>query len=174
MITLDQLRAIMPHAGDRLERFVQPLNEAMQEFGISTPKQRAAFLAQLAHESAECRYTLEIASGHAYEGRQDLGNTEPGDGVRYKGRGLIQLTGRRNYATCGKALGLDLIAQPEMLERPREAARSAAWFWSSRHLNQLADTDNFGALTKAINGGFTGLDERLKYWLRARRALQVS
>lgn len=173
MITMDQLRQIMPHAGDKLGKYIEHLNSAMKEFGISTPKQQAAFLAQLAHESGEFRYTQEIASGHHYEGRPDLGNTEPGDGPRYKGRGLIQLTGRRNYAACGKALGLDLIAHPELLEQPRDACRSAAWFWSSRHLNQLADTDSFAALTRAINGGLTAIDERIKYWLRARTALKV-
>ena len=173
MISMDQLRAIMPHAGSRLERFIEPLNASMQEFGIQTPKQCAAFLSQIAHESAEFRYTLEIASGHNYEGRADLGNTEPGDGVRFKGRGLIQLTGRRNYQACGKALGIDLLSKPELLEQPGEACRSAAWFWSSRHLNQLADSDSFAALTRAINGGFIGLDDRIAYWLRARKALSV-
>src|SRR5690349_5242803 len=124
----------------------------MQEFGISTPQQRAAFLAQIAHESGSLRYTRELADGLMYEGRGDLGNTQPGDGPKYKGRGLLQITGRANYAACGAALGLDLIAHPELLETPSGACRSAAWFWQKHGLNRFADTDSFGTLTKAING----------------------
>lgn len=171
MISMDQLRAVMPNAGTRLEIFIEPLNAAMAEYEIKSPKQVAAFLAQIALESGECRFVEEIASGHDYEGKLDLGNTEPGDGVRYKGRGLIQLTGRANYQRCGKALGLDLLDNPKLLADPVHACRSAAWFWSSRGLNELADKDSFGAITRVINGGFSAIDSRLRYWLVARKAL---
>lgn len=172
-MTADQLREIMPYAGQRADTFAAPLTAAMLEFGISTPQQQAAFLAQVAHESGSLRYTRELADGRAYEGRGDLGNTQPGDGPRYKGRGLLQITGRANYAACGAALGLDLIARPELLEIPEGACRSAGWFWQTRQLNKLADTDSFGMLTKRINGGFNGIDDRIACWLRARRALEV-
>lgn len=173
-LTIEQLRRVMPLAGDRLKPFIEPLNAAMEEFGITSPKRQAAFLAQLAHESGEFRYMRELASGEAYEGRKDLGNTQPGDGKRFRGRGPIQITGRANYEDCGKALGLDLITHPELLELPEHGCRAAAWFWAVKGLSQLADHDRFGSLTRAINGGFNHLDERIRYWLRARAVLEVT
>ena len=168
MITLDTLKAICPRADEgRLAKWVEPLNVAMDEWQIDSPQRQAAFLAQTAHESGQFYYVREIASGEAYEGRKDLGNTEPGDGVRFKGRGLLQLTGRANYAACGAALGLDLLGEPSLLELPENAARSAAWFWWSRKLNGLADAANFRAITLRINGGLTGYKDRLAFYERA-------
>lgn len=168
MISFDQLVRIMPHAKQRADRFIEPLNAAMNEFDISENGLReAAFLAQIAHESAELKYCEEIASGSAYEGRDDLGNLYTGDGIRYKGRGLIQLTGRHNYEACGEALELDLVACPELLEEPINACRSAAWFWQSHGLNELADKQDFLRITKRINGGTNGWHERQKYYQRA-------
>lgn len=173
MISIDELQRIMPHAKKaRLEIFLGPLNEAMREFDISdTPEREAAFLAQIAHESGETRYVHEIASGEAYEGRKDLGNTEEGDGVRYKGRGLIQITGRANYKECGDALDLPLVEYPALLEEPINACRSAGWFWESRRLNELADKGDFLLITKRINGGTNGYADRLAYWERAKEVL---
>lgn len=171
MITREQLLAIMPFASKRVDAFLEPLNEAMQEFGISSPVRVRMFLAQVAHESAELRYTLEIASGDAYEGRADLGNTEPGDGRRFKGRGLIQITGRDNYRKCGEALGLDLLSDPKILETPVLACRSAGWFWKRKGLNELADAGDFRQVTRRINGGYNGLEERFKYLARASSAI---
>jgi putative chitinase len=168
--TADQLSVIMPANAGRATTYVYALNEAMLQFQIVTAKRSSAFIAQVAHESGELRYVREIGDGSQYEGRIDLGNIQPGDGHRYVGRGLIQLTGRTNYMAAGVALGLELIDHPELLEDPANAARSAAWFWMSRGLNQLADNDLFGAITKKINGGYNGLDSRLGYWLRARRS----
>lgn len=173
-MTPDQLSWIMPGAVTRAATFAKPLTDAMVEFDITTPKQQAAFLAQIAQESGELRYTRELADGVAYEFRTDLGNTEPGDGPRYKGRGLLQITGRVNYSTCGTALHLDLIGQPELLEKPEAACRSAGWYWKSRNLNACADRDEFGTLTKRINGGFNGIDARIIYWLSARRILGIT
>jgi len=160
----------MPLAGARISAFIQPLIDAMEEFGITTPARRSAFLAQVAHESGELRYTRELADGSAYEGRPDLGNTEPGDGPRFRGRGLLQVTGRNNYGRCGIALGLELLEHPELLEVPGGACRSAGWFWRGHGLNEAADRNRFGTITRTINGGYTHLDERLGYWLAARKA----
>jgi len=176
MITLDQLRAIMPYAGSRAANFLDPLNRAMDERGIDTPGRQAAFLAQIAHESGSLRYVKEIASGEAYEGRRDLGNTEPGDGPRYKGRGLIQITGRANYRDCSLALFGDehvLIDHPEFLELPENACRSATWFWASRGLNERADRGEMERITRIINGGTNGLADRLAHWDRALKVLAV-
>lgn len=167
MITGTQLQSIMPFAKARIPSFVAPLNGAMHEFHINSPIRQAAFIAQIAHESGELRYVEEIASGSAYEGRKDLGNTQPGDGMRYKGRGLIQITGRNNYAECGKALGVDLITNPELLETNDLACRSAAWFWASRGLNDLADKGDINRICRRINGGLNGLKERQAYYAKA-------
>ena len=161
------LLKIMPHAKSRVQDFLEPLNAAMREFHINTPVRQAAFLAQIAHESGELRYVKELASGAAYEGRASLGNTQPGDGMKFKGRGLIQITGRNNYAECGKALGVDLITNPELLETNDLACRSAAWFWASHGLNDLADKGDFERITKRINGGYNGLKERQAYYAKA-------
>ncbi|NWC11080.1 glycoside hydrolase family 19 protein, partial [Pseudomonas agarici] len=102
-----------------------------------------------------------------YEGRKDLGNTHPCDGSKYRGRGLIQITGRANYESCGKALGLDLIAAPELLEHPGPACMSAGWFWSARGLNALADAGQFTKITSRINGGQNGAEDRQALYERA-------
>lgn len=173
MVTVEELRAIMPTAShSKLLSYVTPLNATMKEFGISdSPEREAAFIAQLAHESGGFHYVRELASGEAYEGRKDLGNTEPGDGVRYRGRGLIQITGRANYRACGEALGLPLEEHPTMLELPLNACRSAGWYWKSRGLNELADKGDFLLITKRINGGTNGYKDRLAYYERAKTAL---
>ena len=176
MITLEQLRQIIPFAGPRAAVFVVPINEAMDEFGIDTPARQAAFVAQIAHESGSLRYVRELASGEAYDtGRlaERLGNTPEtdGDGQRYRGRGLIQITGASNYSACGLALGLDLLANPELLEQPNHACRSAAWFWDSRGLNALADAGDFERITRKINGGLNGQADRLAFYHRAMEVL---
>lgn len=171
LVTAAQLKRILPLAGARADTFCAPLNAAMAEFSINTPARQAAFIAQIAHESGQFRYVREIASGAAYEGRADLGNTFKGDGIRFKGRGLIQVTGRANYAACGKVLGLDLILFPELLEQPLYACRSAAWFWKSRGLNEIADAGDQVKITRRINGGTNGLAERLAYFEIARKVI---
>jgi len=171
MLTVDELKRILPLAGTRAETFCQPLNRAMAEFGIDSRARQAAFIAQIGHESGQLRYVRELASGATYEGRADLGNVVTGDGVRYKGRGLIQVTGRANYKACGAALGLDLINHPEMLEQPINACRSAAWFWKSRGLNDLADVGDQIKITRRINGGTNGLAERLAFFESAKKEL---
>ncbi|WP_369811543.1 glycoside hydrolase family 19 protein [Janthinobacterium sp. SUN137] len=170
-VTLVQLLAIMPLVRPRAAAFLAPLNAAMLEFGITTPARQASFLSQVGHESGQLRYVRELASGQAYEGRTDLGNTQRGDGVRFRGRGLLQVTGRANYAACGKALGLDLLAQPELLEQAVNACRSAGWFWQTKGLNALADAGDQVKVTRRINGGTNGLAERQAFFAVAQRVL---
>jgi putative chitinase len=173
-ITLEHLRQIAPHGRDaQLRKFVGPLNATLEEFEINTPLRQAHFLAQVAHESGEFNYVEEIASGAAYEGRSDLGNTQPGDGVRFKGRGLIQITGRFNYQDIGKAIGIDLISNPTRLADDDLAARSAGWFWNRERLNPIADKDDVRLITRIINGGFNGLDDRVKKLAAAKRAFGI-
>lgn len=170
-VTLAQLLAIMPLARARAASFLAPLNAAMLEFGITTPARQASFLSQVGHESGQLRYVRELASGQAYEGRADLGNVRPGDGVRFRGRGLLQVTGRTNYGACGKALGLDLLTQPDLLEQTVNACRSAGWFWQTKGLNSLADSGDQERVTRRINGGVNGLAERLALFAVAQRVL---
>ncbi len=169
LLTAAQLKAVMPTAKQQdINLYIGPLNQAMREFGITTANRKRAFIAQLAHESGAFRYKQEIASGSAYEGRRDLGNVRAGDGRRYKGRGLIQVTGRSNYRQIGRALGVDLENNPLKLLDPTISARSAGYFWKSRGLNALADVGNFKEITRRINGGYNGYQDRLYYYGRAK------
>lgn len=171
-VTASQLVEIMPNLSLSKAQAYEPLvNRAMEEAKINTPQRRAAFLAQLAHESIGLTAFEEWASGSAYEWRTDLGNLHAGDGVRFKGRGPIQLTGRTNYRNAGRALGLDLEANPELVARPDIGFRAAAWFWQTRDLNELADAGRFDSITLRINGGDDGASARRWYWERAKSVL---
>lgn len=138
------------------------LEQACIRFGINTPLRVAHFLAQVAHESMTGRYMEEIASGRAYEGRKDLGNVMTGDGTRFKGRGLIQLTGRTNYGAYSQALYGDdrALRDPGMVAKLPDAALAAGWFWQSKNLNRFADADDVTTVTKRVNGGLNGFDDR--------------
>ncbi len=174
MITVGQLIAAMPNCGARAELFAEPLSRFMDEYEIDTAERKAAFIGQIAVESGELRYTREIwgptAAQAAYEGRADLGNTQPGDGHRFLGRGLIQLTGRNNYARAAQALGQEFVADPDLLETPEWASASACWFWKSNGLNAIADAGNYALITKRINGGMTNYVLRVEFWNRAKAA----
>ena len=174
-ITTQQLLQILPNAGQSAGVFVPALNTAMSHYQITGTKRIAAFIAQIGHESGQLKYVKEIwgptAAQTRYEGRADLGNTQPGDGSKFRGRGLIQITGRANYKACGEALGLDLIRQPELLEKPQHACMSAAWFWASRGLNTLADAGQFDKITQRINGGQNGAADRQALYARALKVL---
>ncbi len=169
LLSSAQLHRIMPSLSlANASRYAPLLSAAMAEFGITTSARKAAFLAQVGHESAGLRYFEELASGAAYERRKDLGNVRPGDGRRFKGRGPIQLTGRANYRLAGRALGLDLENHPQLAARPDVGVRIAGWFWRRHGLNELADRGDFREITKRINGGFNGLADRRAYWARAK------
>jgi putative chitinase len=172
MVTDDELRQIMPNCpASKRADYLPFIQQAMTEFEITSYLRETAFLAQLAHESAELRYMEEIASGAAYEGRKDLGNTQPGDGKRYKGRGPIQLTGRANYTKYGTLLGLDLVNDPTIAATKEVGFRIAGQFWQLNGLNELADQQQFKLITKRINGGYNGLDDRIKYYQRAKQVM---
>ena len=149
----------------------QHIEAAMVEADIVGIPRQAAFLAQVMHETGGFMWLEELASGQAYEGRKDLGNTESGDGRKFKGRGLIMITGRANYTSAGADLGLDLVNNPERAAEPATAARVAAWFWTKKGLNSLADEGKFDSITRKINGGLNGKADRDKLFARAKLVL---
>jgi len=160
---------------DRAERFADPITAAMQEFGISTPEQQAAFLANIGHESGGLHWLTELwgptIAQQRYEGRRDLGNVQPGDGFKFRGRGLLQTTGRANYAALSGHLGVDYLSDPDRLAQPLDAARSAGYFWQSHNLSPAADAGDFLKVVRTINGGYNGLSERQMLWASAKAAL---
>lgn len=183
--------------------YIDPLADACAEFDIGTPLRLASFLAQVAHESGQLSrvsenlnysvaglvatfpkyFTAATAPAYArqpekiankvYAGRMGNGDEASGDGWRFRGRGLIQVTGRTNYGACAAALGLDLLTEPALLAAPVPACRSAAWFWKERGLNGLAEARDFVTITRRINGGIHGLAERQAYYDRACAVLNV-
>lgn len=187
-LSKQQLQDIVPTMkGKRADQLVGPLNQALELAGCNTPQRRAMFMAQLAHETGGFQWLHELGGHHYFDkyepntkkGRE-LGNKEPGDGERFKGRGFIHITGRGNYEKAGKAIGVDLIKHPELAEDPNVAAKVAAWYWQnhtikrgkgkaakSYHLNELADRGDFEGVTRGVNGGLTGLASRKAYYKRA-------
>jgi putative chitinase len=186
---------------DKIDLYLDVLNAAMSEFNIDNAKRVSMFLAQCCHESSYFRLVKENLNYSAdglrrvfpkyfrdvdaddynrqpekianrvYANRMGNGDEDSGDGWSFHGRGLIQLTGKDNYKSCGDDLGRDLISDPSYLETPEGAARSAAWFWDMRNLNEQADADDIVLCTKKINGGLIGLDERTKLWKAALEEL---
>jgi len=174
-LTQEHLRQIMPRASaSTISKYFPYLEQSMAAHQIDTALREAHFLAQVAHESEELHYTEECASGAHYEGRKDLGNVEAGDGERFKGRGLLQLTGRAEYAAFSMACGTDLTQEghpTRLATDPALAVESAAWFWNLHHLNRYADADDLLAITRCINGGLNGLASREAYLARAKACL---
>lgn len=172
MITDEQLKLIYPHSSKaNRDKYLPFLNQFMDEYEVNTNLRQRHFLSQIGHESVELLYSKELASGSAYEGRLDLGNTEAGDGVRFKGRGLIQITGRSNYFKLSKAFGVNFIIDPQLLEQPKWAVKSAFWFWRVNNLNDLADLDDIKKVTKKINGGYNGLEDRKRIYKLCKQHL---
>lgn len=183
-LTLGQIKEAACAPTSCAQKFMDHINATCEKYAINTAVRQLCFLAQVGHESGSLFFTEELASGAAYEGRKALGNTQPGDGIRFKGRGLIQITGRSNYKLVGDALGVDFVKNPALLggknvnkctpEQLKNAAMSAGWYWNSRKLNAIADLINmskpidsganlehFVLITKKINGGTNGLHDRL-------------
>lgn len=200
-ITESKLIAILPNSAKVAKVFVPALNTAMGKYQIITPLRIAAFLAQAGHESGQLlhlvenlnygapgllttwpsRFTpsmaaqvernLEQIANIVYASRMGNGPAATGDGWKFKGRGLIQVTGWTNYQACGAALGIDLLSHPELLEQPIYAALSAAWFWATNGLNSLADAGSFTQITQKINGGQNGAADRLALYNKALEVL---
>lgn len=178
MVTLEQLQKIMPTSGDRANQYIGHINKVIKEdvvydlpdqCGEEAKRRIRMFLAQIGHESGELRYMSEIASGSAYEGRSDLGNTSPGDGVKYKGRGAIQLTGKANYRQFGNAIGQDLVSNPGVVATDDYLSiKAAGWYWRTKKLNNAT---TLVAATKKINGGTNGLADRERKWAKANTAI---
>lgn len=157
---------------ERAAELALSANVHFPAYGIMESALRLAhFMAQLVHESGGFRYMEEIASGQAYEGRADLGNTMPGDGKRFKGRGPLQLTGRANYRSFGRAIGIDLESHPEIAAIPSIGLHIALEYWKTKSLNALADADDVLAITKRVNGGTNGLADRKLHLAKAKGLL---
>lgn len=174
-ITLSQLGQIYPVSTKaNREKYLPFINQFAEQYEINTLERTCAFLAQVGHESGQLRYVEEIASGRAYEGRKDLGNTFTGDGVKFKGRGLIQITGRANYTSLSKDFGIDFTSNPGLLKEPAYAVRSAFWFWKTKNLNRYATLkeSDFQQMTRIINGGLNGYADRYNIWSRAKDVLK--
>ena len=179
IVTLTQLRAAMPKLSTaRAALYLAPLNGALEWAEINTPKRVSAFLAQVGHESGDFRFMEEIwgptAAQKRYEPPTDLatklGNTQAGDGKRFKGRGPIQLTGRANYAAFSAATGQDFVGNPARVAEPEWGFKAAAWYWKTRGLNALADRGDFDGITYRINGGDNGKADRDTRYAAATQA----
>lgn len=172
MITASMLRQIAPDAeGALLEQLASAMVATLPLYGIDTPLRVAHFVAQAAQETDGFATLEEYGTTNyfrRYDGRKDLGNTEPGDGARYHGRGVFQLTGRANYRSVGKSLGVDLEGCPELAADPALSVRIACDYWKARGINAMADADDLQGVTRKINGGLNGLADRRAYLDRAR------
>jgi len=163
---------------DYLPGLVAGFAQELPRYEINNGLRVSHFMAQCAHESANFRYMMELGNDayfQMYEGRAALGNTQPGDGARYKGRGIIQLTGRLNYTKFGPLVGLDLVNNPDLAALPQNAVKIACEFWKQStkaglSMNQLADQDNIEVITRRINGGLNGFEDR-KQKLRIAKSI---
>lgn len=173
--TKEKLSLVLPRATDaRVSLYFPLLVASMTRYGITSNLQIAHFIAQIGHESGSFLYAEELADGSAYEGRVDLGNTQRGDGKRFKGRGLIQLTGRANYQSYSDYTGRKCVLEPDIVsDDPALCVDVACWFWKTRNIGPLADADDAKAVTKRINGGYNGLDDRLDNLARAKALMGV-
>jgi putative chitinase len=171
-LNANSFAAIMANGSkSKLQTYFALFQTKLPHYQITSPLRIAHFLAQVGHESFSLTYTEELASGEAYEGRKDLGNTQTGDGKRFKGRGLIQLTGRNNYEAYSNDSGLDLMKSGNealISTVPANALDVSLWFWKQRNLNKRADMDDLRGITRRVNGGYNGLDDREKYLGRAK------
>lgn len=184
-LTYEQFKKYLPKvSAKKLKAFMGPLNATMAKYNINTALRKAHFLAQIAHETQNLVYTQEIASGKAYEGRKDLGNVNPGDGQKFKGRGLIQLTGRDNYKAYGRFAKVDLLSDPGQVATDEYlAADVAGWFWVTRRMRRypgvkvllkFSDEDNVPMVSKLVNGGTNGLPERKRYTAFIKSAMNIA
>lgn len=180
ILTNEHLKKIYPQSTEaNRQKYLPYLNYYAVMYEVNTFESWCAFLAQIGHESGQLYYVEELASGIAYEGRKSLGNNVKGDGKKYKGRGLIQVTGRANYTAFDKwvtnvPMGIDFVENPELLKEPQYAVLSAFWYWDVNKLNKYCTLkeEDFKKLTKAINGGYNGYADRKQIWDRAKEVLR--
>lgn len=156
-----------------VSEYEEALHSTFKKYGINTLLRVQHFIAQIGHETRGFFYKEEIASGAAYEGRRDLGNTQPGDGKRFKGRGAIQNTGRANYTEYSKFTGIDFVSNPKLLTELPHYIDVAGWYWDKHNLNKYADKDDITTITKKINGGLNGLADRKSYLSRAKKYITI-
>ena len=176
LITIEEFKkSITNITPQNVNKYYVPIMEQSEAYCVNTKLRLAHFLAQVGHETLSFVYYREIASGKAYEGRKDLGNIQAGDGEKFRGRGLIQITGRDNYKKASVAIFGDtrLLEQPELLELPEWGTKSAFWFWQSHKLNSLADKDDIKTITKRINGGLNGFLDRNDRLKRAKKVFGI-
>jgi len=151
---------------------IQDLNNCLRRFNITTPLRKRHFISQISHESGGGKWMKELASGQAYENRKDLGNTQPGDGKRFKGAGFIQLTGRANYTAFSHFIGDPSVMNGVDYVAAKYPATSAGFWWHLNGMNALCDTNpSVEHVTRRVNGGLNGIAERKKYFQRASRVL---
>jgi len=175
ILTVALIKQIAPLAQTKdIEKVLPFLNHALPRYEITTPIRVSMFLSQALTETLRFFSLKEFASGDAYDTRVDLGNTpeKDGDGRKWKGRGIFQTTGKTNYTRVSKALGIDCLTHPEMLEEPKWAVESACLYWKDRSLNTIADTGDIVKMSKRINGGTNGLEERIAYYNKAMMVLK--
>ncbi|MGD9581161.1 MAG: glycoside hydrolase family 19 protein [Vampirovibrionia bacterium] len=156
-----------------IDEISDDLNDILNKYEINTKLRISHFFGQITHECDGFCTLEEYASGVAYENRKDLGNTNPGDGKRYKGRGYIQITGKANYELYGRLLGLDLINNPELLLVPKNGLLVSCEYWKQHDLNKYADDDDITKITKKINGGYNGLDYRKQYFNKSKTICDI-
>ena len=179
MFTLKQFKQMMPKAGARADRYYPMTLKAMQDYGITTNPRIAAFLATIAHESGQFRYMKEIWGPTPQQLKYEppstvaamLGNTQPGDGERFMGRGPGQLTGRFNYTRLWKETGIDCVRHPEELEDPYNGMVAAVKFWEWKDCAAPADRGDFREVTRRWNGGYNGMEDRKAYYDRNLKIL---
>jgi predicted chitinase len=174
LFTLEQLQEMMPNSGENSAKYYDAIINALTKGDITSCPRMASFLAQIGHESGSLVYTTEIADGSNYEGIADIGNTSPGDGVRYKGRGVIQVTGKYNYQIVSEGLGYDFVSDPEELANAPWCIDSAVWWWNNHTLSPIADghtQESFDQVTRIINGGYNGKADRDSRWAVTKRVL---
>lgn len=175
MLTLEQLTALTSE--EKAVKWIAGVNDTFDKFKIDTPLRQAHFLAQILHESGGLQWLTELwgptPAQERYEGRTDLGNTRPGDGYRFRGRGAIQLTGRYNYTLYSRFSGVDFLSNPDGLAEPPHAILVAGWYWMNRGINAEADLDDLHGVTRKVNGGLNGIADRGVRLQAAREVLNI-
>lgn len=180
-MTREEFKRLIPNNPSLADIYYKPIKDTMDKFNIDTPLRQAHFVAQLLHETGNLKYKQESGNDayfNKYDIRynpkkaKDLGNTQVGDGAKFKGRGLFQLTGRANYKSFGDYIGVDLLKNPELVANdPKIGSLVAGWFWNRSSLNKKADNDDILSVTRTINGGLNGIEDRVEKLKKAKAVI---